>query len=870
MTMIQADREVENGRDKEKEREKEQRGIKRPIMPAAVPEPIQEQIQANFIIVIHPGSKTLRIGRATDTLPCSVPHLIARKHKKPGQARHEDQSLLREGLNGTESNEQRLNGMKMVDQVIWSKKMSNGVRRTPVSAEQARLYNRQVRPAVLDSNSRVSWTNTSHQPEYLVGEEALYLKPSEGYSVHWPICRGRLNIQSGAGGSLTAYYRCILLVPDIYNRQHVKGVVDMLLIKMGFSVREEQGNTQAEEGEAEVKEVPVNPPNTESSGAAAAGNTGESIGIPEVELSSWMDAQMKTGTLENTAVTIEARQDEGTAKTVLSQVGVKRKAGATETKVLIKKNNTGDDEEEVIETAVEQENSEREEAPVDTTPPAAADKKVRAEFPDVKGFCDSVRTYLKIKDQCPFSETHGFRLRNLLRKLKEENTKAVDVLFLQETHSDMRNALDWSREWPGQVLLSHQQNSSAGVGLLLSPRFQNSVVVHQESVCATFGSGLSSACVVDVGDQKTSVCCVEDGVSHRNSRLCLAYGGSDVTRCFFWLMQRAGFPYRDCQLTNRLDCLLLQQLKESFCHLDQDISGLQDHEFRTRFPESPVLLYQLRLGDEKLQAPMALFYPAAFGIVGQKMTRLLHRSEGDPEDPHDEHFLLSTQSKQDQARVIYALIDACYSTPQTQQEGFVPQTQQKGCGHLCVNEMQGVGFNASSKASAERRSFSKGSGYEGESSMCEVSEKGHLSQDLDLGHSQAEVDVEERVLLSRKTAVNQFEGKALGIDKAILHSIDSCASDETKRKMYSCILVVGGGLQFHGTQQFLQHRILNKMPPSFRCMVENVDEQDAAVVVWKGGSLLACLDSTQELWIHQQDWKRFGVRMLRERAAFVW
>ena len=43
-------------------------------------------------------------------------------------------------------------------------------------------------------------------------------------------------------------------------------------------------------------------------------------------------------------------------------------------------------------------------------------------------------------------------------------------------------------------------------------------MVHQESVSATYGSGLSSACVVDVGDQKTSLCCVEDGVSHRSSR----------------------------------------------------------------------------------------------------------------------------------------------------------------------------------------------------------------------------------------------------------------------------------------------------------------------------------------------------------------
>lgn len=47
---------------------------------------------------------------------------------------------------------------------------------------------------------------------------------------------------------------------------------------------------------------------------------------------------------------------------------------------------------------------------------------------------------------------------------------------------------------------------------------------------------------------------------------------------------------------------------------------------------------------------MALFYPAALGIVGQKMTSLQHRLLGDAEDPHDEQYLLSTQSKQDQVQ----------------------------------------------------------------------------------------------------------------------------------------------------------------------------------------------------------------------------
>ncbi len=54
---------------------------------------------------------------------------------------------------------------------------------------------------------------------------------------------------------------------------------------------------------------------------------------------------------------------------------------------------------------------------------------------------------------------------------------------------------------------------------------------------------------------------------------------------------------------------------------------------------------------------MGLFYPTTFGIVGQKMISLQYRSQGDSEDPHDEHYLLATQSKQDQ--VTYTHIEIC-------------------------------------------------------------------------------------------------------------------------------------------------------------------------------------------------------------------
>ena len=35
------------------------------------------------VIVIHPGSRYLRIGRACDVTPVTVPNAIARKHKLP-------------------------------------------------------------------------------------------------------------------------------------------------------------------------------------------------------------------------------------------------------------------------------------------------------------------------------------------------------------------------------------------------------------------------------------------------------------------------------------------------------------------------------------------------------------------------------------------------------------------------------------------------------------------------------------------------------------------------------------------------------------------------------------------------------------------
>lgn len=68
---------------------------------------------------------------------------------------------------------------------------------------------------------------------------------------------------------------------------------------------------------------------------------------------------------------------------------------------------------------------------------------------------------------------------------------------------------------------------------------------------------------------------------------------------------------------------------------------------------------------------------------------------------------------------------------------------------------------------------------------CGSGGSGGMQGEMELGAAQgechiglAEVEEPSSAHLSRKTAImSQFESKALGLDKAILHSIDCCGKD---------------------------------------------------------------------------------------------
>ena len=60
--------------------------------------------------------------------------------------------------------------------------------------------------------------------------------------------------------------------------------------------------------------------------------------------------------------------------------------------------------------------------------------------------------------------------------------KRLDIVFLQETHSDKDNEIDGGLWWKGQYVLSHGTNFSAGVAILFSSGLDVNVISTTEIV----------------------------------------------------------------------------------------------------------------------------------------------------------------------------------------------------------------------------------------------------------------------------------------------------------------------------------------------------------------------------------------------------
>ncbi|XP_049542580.1 actin-related protein 8, partial [Anopheles darlingi] len=119
----------------------------------------------------------------------------------------------------------------------------------------------------------------------------------------------------------------------------------------------------------------------------------------------------------------------------------------------------------------------------------------------------------------------------------------------------------------------------------------------------------------------------------------------------------------------------------------------------------------------------------------------------------------------------------------------------------------------------------------------------------------------------------QPDGQLVGLEQAIVQCVERCPSEELKRKMYGCILLVGGGMKFPGLSKWLQKKLSDKIPAAYRseqCIVISPKEIDSEITSWKGAAIMSCLESASELWLSESEWTRYGWRALREKTVFLW
>ncbi|XP_020580420.1 actin-related protein 9 isoform X2 [Phalaenopsis equestris] len=137
-------------------------------------------------------------------------------------------------------------------------------------------------------------------------------------------------------------------------------------------------------------------------------------------------------------------------------------------------------------------------------------------------------------------------------------------------------------------------------------------VVHQEGLATAFGNGLSTACVVNIGAQVTSVICIEDGVALPSTIITMPYGGEDISRCLLWVQRRhhAWPSINTDPVTKPIDMLMLNKIKESYCQIREgefDAVAIVHSCEEGKPPGS----HKARLAALNVP-PMGLFHPTLF------------------------------------------------------------------------------------------------------------------------------------------------------------------------------------------------------------------------------------------------------------------
>jgi actin-related protein 8 len=406
----------------------------------------------------------------------------------------------------------------------------------------------------------------------------------------------------------------------------------------------------------------------------------------------------------------------------------------------------------------------------------------------------------------------------------------------------------------------------------------------QESIAATFGAGYTQACVVDVGAQKTSISCVEDGLCIEDSRINLKYGGYDVTETFIKMMLYDSFPYQEINLRRRYDFLLAEELKIKYCTLSQANISVQNFDFHLRAPNQPTRKYQFKCYDEVILAPMGVYDPSIFDnstkLRGRR--KLMDRSYNAydvelPDDPTSAAQLAILALIQPSVTATAASFTgapgdmATPSKERTQPFNFLSRPDTTGTpGTSKAPSPAPEGASTPVPApyifGSSRGDANGGSPAPNGGTPAPANGPGVLPGTSFDGAAQPPQRTPKSLAAERDAVL-----PLAPLDLAILTSIQNAAKGDEKkvRELLGSIMVVGGGAKVPHFAPYLEEKLKARRPDlAERVLVSrSAREMDEQVVVWKGASVFAKLP-TNDSWVTGYEYRMLGARVVYHKVLW--
>ncbi|KAI9820290.1 MAG: actin-like protein arp8 [Pycnora praestabilis] len=387
----------------------------------------------------------------------------------------------------------------------------------------------------------------------------------------------------------------------------------------------------------------------------------------------------------------------------------------------------------------------------------------------------------------------------------------------------------------------------------------------QESLAASFGAGYSSACIVDIGAQKTSICCVEEGMCIENSRINIKYGGADVSETFVKMMLFDHFPYADINLKRRYDFLVAEELKQKFCTMNEAEISVQLYDFHLRASGQDTRKYTFKTYDEVILAPMGYIQPSIFDnsekLIGRR--RLIDRSydlyDRSPNDPFSSAQAAVYQAIGPSPMTINSF---SFSNCDAANGGYNASTPNRQQPLNLLNRFNDLDNTPRSSVAGSPAPEGAGTPQPAGASTPALGVNGAIGAPSNPNADKILSSEERDRILP-----------ILPLDTAILTAVSHGARDDaTKMKDFlGGIMVIGGGSQIPGFHTFLEERMRELRPGFAKDIMIGTPprELDPMGVVWKGGSVFGKLRGNDS-WIGRLEYDRLGARLLAYKLPWAW